>query len=320
MRKTTRKTSKKTSKVFSRKPVTKSTSKKVSTKKITPIKKTTVPKVNPSKNTSKKISRKTSKKINNTKKSTSKKSTVKKTTTTTTRKRSTTKRTTTKRKSPATTTTTTEHLFVFVPVALPTNNPIDEWEEPVINIIEYTSTTDEIIPTPSPSITDHNDPVTVQNVAQGKDVDAEPQSKVVGVSIGAVVGCLAAAGLAGMFIYKRHQRNVHDKDVEDLNETSEVNTRWRTQSFMAVVAGAVSKLPNRSNSSSSQRSIGIGVMGSLRRAATNASRSLSRSGSSATQQSYGIATSAPAPPIARIDVDDYYSSNNTPHNQHNHVY
>lgn len=176
-------------------------------------------------------------------------------------------------------------------------------------------------PTATTTPDDNNNQVSVQSINNGQTIENEPQSKVIGISVGAVVGCLAAAGLAGMFIYKRKQNSKHDQDVEDLNQTSEVNTRWRTQSFMAVVAGAVAKLPNRSNSSSSTRS--VGVLGTIRRAASNASSKLSRSTSRSSTQSYGIAVSGPIPAIQRIDGDQatYYAEPTSPTNHHHtHAY
>ncbi|CAO3630674.1 unnamed protein product [Mucor hiemalis] len=178
---------------------------------------------------------------------------------------------------------------------------------------------------------DNNNQVNSQSIdAPGKDDKAQPQSKVIGVSIGAVVGCIAAAGLAGMFIYKRREKN-DSQDPEDLNGTSEVNTRWRTQSFMAVVAGAVAKLPKRSNSTASTNGrSSFNVLGSIRRAASNASRSLSVRSARSTRssvQSYGIAVSGPIPAIARIDGDQaqYFGEPSSPtadnnRNHHTHAY
>ncbi|ORE05326.1 hypothetical protein BCV72DRAFT_336652 [Rhizopus microsporus var. microsporus] len=144
--------------------------------------------------------------------------------------------------------------------------------------------------------------VSTQAANNGPSVDAEPQSKIIGISVGAVAGCVAAAGLAGMFIYRRRQDKEQQSEVEP---DEHVNTRWRTQSFMAVVAGAVAKLPKRSDSSGSNRS--RGVLGTIRRAASKASSTLSRSGSRSSQQSYGIAVSGPMPPIAHVDEQRYHS-------------
>ncbi|CEP11504.1 hypothetical protein [Parasitella parasitica] len=186
---------------------------------------------------------------------------------------------------------------------------------------------DASAPIASVTPVDNNNQVTGQSVNNGQAIENTPQSKIVGISVGAVVGCLAAAGLAGMFIYKRKQTSKHDQDIEDLNQTSEVNTRWRTQSFMAVVAGTVAKLPKRSNSSGSNRSAG-GVLGSIRRAASNASSKLSRSASSrSSTHSYGIAVSGPIPAIQRIDGDQaqYFGEPESPstmqqHQCHTHAY
>ncbi|KAI8968913.1 hypothetical protein BDF20DRAFT_838902 [Mycotypha africana] len=185
---------------------------------------------------------------------------------------------------------------------------------------------------------DNNNQVTAQTVQNGQAVDNEPQNKIIGVSVGAVVGCLAAAGLAGMFIYKRKQKSDQDQTSDfnrhssggwgsnggDMEEATRVNTRWRTQSFLAVVTGAVAKLPaQRSNSSSSSRS-GGSFLGSIRRAASQASRSLSvrsnnaslkrSSSGNSSVQSYGIAVSGPMPSIVRVDGDQahYYTESNSP--------
>lgn len=215
----------------------------------------------------------------------------------------------------------------FIGAALPTQ------QEAAPSVIAVAPTP---IPAPAPVVNntpkDNNSQVNAQTVETTETSDAEPQSKVIGVSVGAVVGCIAAVGLAGMFIYKRRERTTHDQDVEDMNQTSEVNTRWRTQSFMAVVAGAVAKLPKRSNSTASNNGDsgggGGGVLGSIRRAASNASRSLSvrsKGSSRSSVQSYGIAVSGPVPPITRIDGDQaqYYgepASPTTTGAHHTHAY
>ncbi|KAI9469010.1 MAG: hypothetical protein EXX96DRAFT_654629 [Benjaminiella poitrasii] len=192
-------------------------------------------------------------------------------------------------------------------------------EEFILSSTTLSAPTEPLIPAPLSPTTpiDNNNQVAVQSVQNGQEIESEPQSKVVGVSVGAVVGCLAAAGLAGMFIYKRKQKTNEEQQVSQ--DTEEVNTRWRTQSFMAVVAGAVAKLPHRSNSSTSSRS--GGVLGSIRRAASNASRSLSirsNNSSSSSIQSYGIAVSGPIPAIVRIDGDQaqYYDEPSSPSGQH----
>ncbi|KAI9249048.1 ras guanine nucleotide exchange factor domain-containing protein [Sporodiniella umbellata] len=93
---------------------------------------------------------------------------------------------------------------------------------------------------------------------EGRTVEAGTHSKIIGISVGAVCGCVAAAGLAGMFIYRHRQKKQEEEAVPD-----ELNTRYRTQSFMAVVAGAVAKLPKRDSARSS-----LGVLGTLKRAAS----------------------------------------------------
>lgn len=185
---------------------------------------------------------------------------------------------------------------------------------------------------------DTNNQVNAQSVDNDtRTTDATPQSKIVGISVGAVVGCIAAAGLAGMFIYKRKEKAQQDVESSSggLDDGEHVNTRWRTQSFMAVVTGAVARLPKRSNSSASTASTsnGVGinnVFGSIRRVASNASRSLSirsaRSNNStrSSVQSYGIAVSGPVPPIARVDGADqatYYGEPQSPSDYHHtHAY
>ncbi|KAI8878456.1 hypothetical protein K501DRAFT_336747 [Backusella circina FSU 941] len=242
-----------------------------------------------------------------------------------------TKKTTTTKahKKHTTTKVATTTTLEFVPASLPTtarvissgdnssNDNADTYEEPIDSTTPEATTPDATTPAAATTTPDNdtNNQVTAQSVNQEKSVDAEPQSKVVGVSVGAVVGCIAAAGLAGMFIYKRKQKNAEEQDVE--YNDSNVNTRWKTQSFMAVVAGAVAKLPNRSNSQTSQRS--VGVLGSIRRAVSNASSF--RSNNRSSQQSYGTATSDPLPPLARIDGDQarYYNEPTSP-TEHTHAY
>ncbi|KAG0169153.1 hypothetical protein DFQ28_003176 [Apophysomyces sp. BC1034] len=132
-------------------------------------------------------------------------------------------------------------------------------------------------------------------------VDAQHNHTTIGVSIGAAAGCIAAAGLAGMFIQRRRQTKKEEGN-DDLEGQSdgEVNTRWRHQSFMNAVAGAVAQLPKRSNSNASQNNGSGGlrsILGSIRRTASNAS-SKSRS----SEQSYGIAVTTPMPAIEPIDA------------------
>ncbi|KAF7722421.1 hypothetical protein EC973_003160 [Apophysomyces ossiformis] len=139
------------------------------------------------------------------------------------------------------------------------------------------------------------------DVMYSEAVDAQRNNATIGVSIGAVAGCVAAAGLAGMFIQRRRQtRKEESNDDLENQQNDEVNTRWKHQSFMNAVAGAVAKLPKRSNSSASQNNGGGGglrsLLGTIRRTASNAS-SKSRS----SEQSYGIAVTTPMPPIEPVN-------------------
>lgn len=270
---------------------------------------------------------------------TTKNTTTKKTTTTAKKitKKSTTFKPTTTHK--ASVTSTTEIVVAALPTTADTNSDVsnavsnDGSDSGIVAASLPTDTAEEptasAIPVAAPVSTpvDNNNQVNSQSVDNTQTTDATPQSKAIGISIGAVVGCIAAAGLAGMFIYRRRERTNHDQDVEDMNQTSEVNTRWRTQSFMAVVAGAVAKLPKRSNSSASNSGrASFNVLGSIRRAASNASRSLSVRSKNSTRssvQSYGIAVSGPIPAITRIDGDQaYYSgeSESPSTNHHTHAY
>ena len=304
-----------------------STKKKSVTKKAATIKKSNSKKSTTTKKSAPKKVTTTSKKV--TSKSNSKKSTTKKTTTTTKKTTTTTTTTTTTHKP----TTTPAHKFrvtttdpIVVPTALPTEVNEGNNDEPTLPSTPSTPSAAAVADALPSTPVDNNNQVNSQSVNPEKDSNAQPQSKVIGVSIGAVVGCIAAAGLAGMFIYRRREKN--SQDIEDLNQTSEVNTRWRTQSFMAVVAGAVAKLPKRSNSTASTNSRpSFNVLGSIRRAASNASRSLSvrSNGSRSSVQSYGIAVSGPIPAIARIDGDQaqYYGEPSSPTStgvHHTHAY
>lgn len=272
------------------------------------------------------------------KKHTKSKTHSRKSTTSTTKKVKTTTTTSTVKE-----TTTPAHKFsvtttvpIIEPLVLPTpaandNEGSDDSHVPVLPTTPTAASSAAAVAAAAPTTPiDNNNQVNSQSIdAPGKDDNAQPQSKVIGVSIGAVVGCIAAAGLAGMFIYKRREKN-DGQDPEDLNGTSEVNTRWRTQSFMAVVAGAVAKLPKRSNSSASSNGrSSFNVLGSIRRAASNASRSLSVRSARSTRssvQSYGIAVSGPIPAIARIDGDQaqYFGEPSSPtdnnRNHHTHAY
>ncbi|KAI7868998.1 hypothetical protein BDF14DRAFT_1786697 [Spinellus fusiger] len=143
-----------------------------------------------------------------------------------------------------------------------------------------------------------------------------------------------------MFI-NRHRQNAqrnsdlekHERSLRDSSNT-EVNTRWRPQSFMVAVAGAVAKLPKRSASNASQNNAthsqstrGVGsVLGSIRRVASNTS-SIASWGSTrshvsgSSQQSYGIAVTTPIPPLSRIDGMETSSDAVEAHyNSHNHAY
>ncbi|KAI9020151.1 hypothetical protein CLU79DRAFT_221140 [Phycomyces nitens] len=200
------------------------------------------------------------------------------------------------------------------------------------------------VPAAQPSTTDPNagntDTTITSQSVNSAAVDAQHENKTIGISIGAVVGCVAAAGLAGMFITRRRQNARQDSDLEKHERSmgsssveGEVNTRWRPQSFMAAVAGAVAKLPKRSPSSSSQNNEGgpgavRSVFGSIRRAASNASSlrswgSRRSAGSTASSQhSYGIAVTTPVPQLARVDGGDINQQDviDGRYNNHNHAY
>ncbi|CAO3621334.1 unnamed protein product [Cunninghamella echinulata] len=80
-----------------------------------------------------------------------------------------------------------------------------------------------------------------------------------GIGLGVGIGCIAAIALAGLLIYNHRHKNGQSSSrsfnsLGNNNSDDAVNTRWRTQSFMGVVAAVVAKLPRsaslRSKSSS----------------------------------------------------------------------
>lgn len=83
-----------------------------------------------------------------------------------------------------------------------------------------------------------NDPSVASNIS----------NKALGIGLGVGIGCIAALGLAGLFVHNRKKRQ--ERIALDDSSGAQVPTRWRPQSFMGVVASVVSRLPR----SPSQRS------------------------------------------------------------------
>jgi hypothetical protein len=111
----------------------------------------------------------------------------------------------------------------------------------------------------------------------------------IGIGVGVSVGCVAAIGLVGMAVYRRHERRQQNTNFD--NDSSDpVSTHWRPQSFMAVLGGVVAKLP-RSSSTSSRSSRLRSVLSNLSRNSSNRSNRSDASGSS-----FGS-----APSLARVD-------------------
>ncbi|KAG0185827.1 hypothetical protein DFQ28_008719, partial [Apophysomyces sp. BC1034] len=83
-------------------------------------------------------------------------------------------------------------------------------------------------------------PTTVNNASPGYNPESVPGSvsnKAIGIGLGVGIGCVAALGLAGLLIHNRRKQ----AEGQSLGE-SNVQTRWRPQSFMAAVAAVASRL------------------------------------------------------------------------------
>lgn len=92
-------------------------------------------------------------------------------------------------------------------------------------------------------------------------VSGDISNKALGIGLGVGIGCIAALGLAGLFVHNRKKRQEHI--ALDDSSGAQVPTRWRPQSFMGVVASVVSRLPRspsqRSKASADMLSGGVAV-------------------------------------------------------------
>ncbi|KAI8388830.1 uncharacterized protein BYT42DRAFT_603257 [Radiomyces spectabilis] len=108
-----------------------------------------------------------------------------------------------------------------------------------------------------------------------------------GIGLGVGIGCVAVIGLAGLLV---HNRRRQQRAASSLDEN--VNTRWRPQSFLGVVASVVAKLPR----TPSQRSQGSASSATHFRAATG----------TAIGSGYG-AVEHPSPDPSLPDQHGYFS-------------
>ncbi|KAI9309328.1 hypothetical protein BJ944DRAFT_258705 [Cunninghamella echinulata] len=113
-----------------------------------------------------------------------------------------------------------------------------------------TSSINSSNPTTTPPSTDVLSPEVGNNADDNRNL---------GIGLGVGIGCIAAIALAGLLIYNHRHKNGQSSSrsfnsLGNNNSDEAVNTRWRTQSFMGVVAAVVAKLPRsaslRSKSSS----------------------------------------------------------------------
>jgi hypothetical protein len=138
--------------------------------------------------------------------------------------------------------------------------------------------------TASASATATNDDVLSPAVAN------DVTNRNLGIGLGVGIGGVAALGLAGLLLYNHRNKQQQQQSMMDGEE--QVNTRWRTQSFMGVVASVVSKLPRS---------------GSLRSKLSNTTSSMVGPGMAYTTDGAPAADSAssPPPPLADAPPMDY---------------
>ncbi|KAM3580793.1 hypothetical protein VKS41_006852 [Umbelopsis sp. WA50703] len=140
----------------------------------------------------------------------------------------------------------------------------------------------------SPASTSSNANGNSNSIANSNTVAGDVTNTKIGIGIGVGVGCVAAIGLAGLVLYRR--REGRQQDNYDSGSGEPVSTRWRPQSFMAVLGGVVAKLP-RTNSTSSRSSRLRSVFSNLSRNSSNRSYRSDGSGPSV----------GSAPSLARVD-------------------
>ncbi|KAF7726754.1 hypothetical protein EC973_008442 [Apophysomyces ossiformis] len=165
-----------------------------------------------------------------------------------------------------------------------------------------------LVGTPA-STPNHDDP---NNPGNGNDginetqaVSGSMSNKALGIGLGLGIGCVAAVGLAGLLVHNRRKHQDQQASRFTAGEDPDVNTRWRPQSFMGVVASVVAKLPRspslRSNASSGHNNVRASTagmaIGTGEGAIESPTHSLGRHPSAASNRS---AASQP-PSLARVD-------------------
>ncbi|KAI9276948.1 hypothetical protein BDA99DRAFT_122209 [Phascolomyces articulosus] len=80
-------------------------------------------------------------------------------------------------------------------------------------------------------------------------VEGTVSNKALGIGLGVGIGCVAAIGLAGLLVANKRRR---ENQSSSSSYNDDVNTHWRPQSFMGVVASVVAKLPRSASLRSNQ--------------------------------------------------------------------
>ncbi|KAI8391786.1 uncharacterized protein BYT42DRAFT_558074 [Radiomyces spectabilis] len=136
------------------------------------------------------------------------------------------------------------------------------------------------------------------DLADTQAVSGSMSNKALGIGLGLGIGCVAALGLAGLLVHSRRKRKeqlLFNGNQNILDET-DVNTRWRPQSFMGVVASVVAKLPR----SPSQRSNASEAAASTKTTSTGIAIG---TGEGATEYPRASSTSIQPPSLTRVITD-----------------
>ncbi|KAI9493034.1 hypothetical protein BDB00DRAFT_825043 [Zychaea mexicana] len=144
-------------------------------------------------------------------------------------------------------------------------------------------------------------------------VEGNVSNKALGIGLGVGIGCVAAIGLAGLLVANKRRRDSQSSSSSSsAMDDPNVDTHWRPQSFMGVVASVVAKLPRsaslRSNRSKRDTAAGMAVgagQGAIEDPSATLGRHPSNSSSrSAASQppSLAVVHERPAGPMHEIDL------------------
>ncbi|KAI7858203.1 hypothetical protein BDC45DRAFT_554307 [Circinella umbellata] len=126
-------------------------------------------------------------------------------------------------------------------------------------------------------------------------VEGNVSNKSLGIGLGVGIGCVAAIGLAGLLVANKRKR---ENQSSTASYNDDVDTHWRPQSFMGVVASVVAKLPRSASlrSNHSKRDNAGMAVGAGQGAIEDPSATLGRHPSNSSTRS---AASQP-PSLARV--------------------